>query len=81
MTMLHDVIARNFLDVSCRRLDQMTECLEVCLRKLSEEQVWQRQGAHENAVGQRLPYDITRSVVQLHDKRRRPAKQANYAYV
>jgi uncharacterized damage-inducible protein DinB len=51
MTMLHDAIARDFLDVSCRRLDQMTECLEVCLRKLSDEQVWQRQGAHENAVG------------------------------
>lgn len=51
MTMLHDAIARDFLDVSCRRLDQMTECVEVCLRKLSDEQVWQRQGAHENAVG------------------------------
>src|SRR5271156_6737794 len=51
MTMLHDAIARDFLDVSSRRLDQMTECLEVCLRKLSNEQVWQRQGAHENAVG------------------------------
>jgi uncharacterized damage-inducible protein DinB len=49
--MLHVAIARDFLDVSCRRLDQMTECLEVCLRKLSKEQVWQRQGAHENAVG------------------------------
>jgi uncharacterized damage-inducible protein DinB len=51
MTMLHDAIARDFLDVSSRRLDQMTECLDVCLRKLSDNQVWQRQGAHENAVG------------------------------
>ena len=25
--------------------------LEACLRKLSEEQIWRRQGAHENAVG------------------------------
>src|ERR1700733_2991450 len=51
MTMLHDAIARDFLDVSSRRLDQMTECLDICLRKLSDDQVWQRQGAHENAVG------------------------------
>ena len=29
----------------------MTECFEACLRKLSYEQVWQRQGDHENAVG------------------------------
>jgi len=29
----------------------MTECLEVCLKKLTDDQVWQRQGAHENAVG------------------------------
>jgi hypothetical protein len=51
MTMLHGAIARDFLDVSSRRLDQMTECLEVCLRKLSDDQVWQRQAAHENAIG------------------------------
>src|ERR1700761_1067038 len=46
-----DAVAADFLDVSCRRLDMMTECFETCLRKLSYEQVWQRQGAHENAVG------------------------------
>ncbi len=44
-------LAANFLDVSCRRLGQMTEHLVACLNKLSEEQIWQRQGAHENAVG------------------------------
>ncbi|MGF7182992.1 DinB family protein [Tunturiibacter psychrotolerans] len=51
MTTTLDAVAADFLDVSCRRLDMMTECFEACLRKLSYEQVWQRQGAHENAVG------------------------------
>ncbi|MGD0446485.1 MAG: DUF1572 family protein [Edaphobacter sp.] len=40
-----------FLDVSCRRLGLMTEYLVACLKKLSDEQVWQRGGAYENAVG------------------------------
>jgi hypothetical protein len=51
MTTLGETISRDFVDVSCRRLEMMTECLEVCLKKLTDEQVWQRQGAHENAVG------------------------------
>ena len=44
-------IAGLFLDVSCRKLDAMTTNLRVCLGKLTEEQVWARGGAHENAVG------------------------------
>jgi hypothetical protein len=44
-------IAAVFLDVSCRRLGQMTEYLVACLKKLTEEQIWHRQGAYENAVG------------------------------
>jgi uncharacterized damage-inducible protein DinB len=44
-------IAANFLDVSCRRLGQMTEYLTACVKKLPDEQIWQRQGAYENAVG------------------------------
>src|ERR1700742_3450300 len=51
MTTTFTSVAADFLDVSCRRLNMMTECLEACLRKLSYEQVWQRQGDHENAVG------------------------------
>ena len=51
MTMLGETISRDFVDISCRRLEMMTECLEVCLKKLTDDQVWQRQGAHENAVG------------------------------
>src|SRR3984885_16043128 len=41
----------DFLDVSCRRLGQMTESLTACVNKLTDEQVWRRQGAYENAVG------------------------------
>jgi uncharacterized damage-inducible protein DinB len=44
-------VAAIFLDASCRKLGQMTEYLVACLKKLSDEQIWQRQGAHENAVG------------------------------
>ena len=51
MDNLQNRIAADFLDVSCRKLGQMTEYLTTCVKKLSDEQVWQRQGAHENAVG------------------------------
>jgi uncharacterized damage-inducible protein DinB len=44
-------ITADFLDVSCKRLDQMTEHLVICVKKLTEEQIWRRQGAYENAVG------------------------------
>ena len=51
MTTTLDAVAGDFLDVSCRRLDMMCECFVACLRKLTYDQVWQRQGDHENAVG------------------------------
>jgi uncharacterized damage-inducible protein DinB len=51
MENLLDKIAADFLDVSCRKLGLMTEYLTTCVKKLTEEQVWQRQGAYENAVG------------------------------
>jgi uncharacterized damage-inducible protein DinB len=44
-------LAAIFLDVSCRRLGQMTEYLVACMKKLTEEQIWRRHGAYENAVG------------------------------
>jgi Protein of unknown function (DUF1572)/Clp amino terminal domain, pathogenicity island component len=44
-------ITADFLDVSCRRLGQMTEYLTACVKKLNDDQIWQRQGAYENAVG------------------------------
>jgi hypothetical protein len=45
------LITSDFLDVSCRRLGQMTEYLTACVKKLTEEQIWRRHGAYENAVG------------------------------
>ncbi len=44
-------IAALFLDFSGRKLEQMTTTLNACLNRLSDEQVWQRGGAHENAIG------------------------------
>jgi uncharacterized damage-inducible protein DinB len=51
MDNMENKITADFLDVSCRRLGQMTEYLTACMRKLTDEQVWQRHGAYENAVG------------------------------
>jgi len=51
MDTLEKRIATDFSDVSCRRLGLMTEYLVACVKKLSDEQIWQRQGAYENAVG------------------------------
>ena len=36
----------------------MTDYLEACVKKLTNEQIWQRQGAHENAVGNALKLKI-----------------------
>jgi uncharacterized damage-inducible protein DinB len=44
-------IAADFLDVSRRKLELMTEYLTACVKKLTDEQIWQRHGAYENAVG------------------------------
>lgn len=44
-------IAALFLDFSCRRLDALAANVKVCLGKLTDEQIWARGGAHENAVG------------------------------
>jgi hypothetical protein len=44
-------IADVFLKTSSARLEQMSGFLTTCLGKLSDSQVWERHGAHENAVG------------------------------
>jgi hypothetical protein len=44
-------VAAQFTEASCLKLDAMVELLESCVRRLSEEQIWARGGAHENAVG------------------------------
>ena len=40
-----------FLTHSSNKLEQMTGYLTTCLTRLSDEQVWERHGAHENTVG------------------------------
>ena len=40
-----------FLDYSVAKLQQMTQRIEDCLGRLTEEQVWARGGENENAVG------------------------------
>ena len=42
---------RLFLECSVRRLKEMTARIEVCLGKLTPEQVWARGGENENAIG------------------------------
>ncbi len=42
---------RVFLDFSARKLEQLAGRIETCLAKLSEDQVWARGSASENAVG------------------------------
>jgi uncharacterized damage-inducible protein DinB len=48
---LDEQIAAAFRDYSCRRLREMAEHVGTCVAKLSDEQVWQRGGEHENAAG------------------------------
>jgi hypothetical protein len=51
MDNLENRITADFLDASCRKLGQMTEYLTTCVKKLTDEQIWQRHGAYDNAVG------------------------------
>ena len=44
-------IAALFLDHSAKKLDQMEASLAVCLGKLTDEQVWLREAAHQNTIG------------------------------
>jgi hypothetical protein len=48
---MDNAVASLFLDYSCRKLESMTDNLRVCLGKLSDAQIWERHGAHENSVG------------------------------
>jgi uncharacterized damage-inducible protein DinB len=51
MDSLENRITADFLDASCRKLGQMTEYLTTCVKRLTDEQIWQRHGAYDNAVG------------------------------
>lgn len=48
---MNSEIAALFLDYSISKLKDMTRCVESCFEKLTDEQVWQRQAEHENAIG------------------------------
>jgi len=48
---MNNEITALFLDYSCKKLDGMTDNLRVCLGKLTDAQIWERHGPHENAVG------------------------------
>jgi len=48
---MNSEIATLFLDYSIAKLNDMTKCVESCFEKLTDEQVWQRQAEHENAIG------------------------------
>jgi hypothetical protein len=51
MGMQDSKIAGLFLEFSCRKLETMTGNLGVCLSRLTDAQIWERHGDHENAVG------------------------------
>jgi hypothetical protein len=40
-----------FLSYSIRKLEQMTAAIALCLGKLSDEQIWRRDHANENTIG------------------------------
>jgi hypothetical protein len=51
MAKLDNEVAELFLEYSCRKLEEMTSTLQACVGKLTDAQIWERHGAHENAVG------------------------------
>src|SRR5215471_11931173 len=48
---MDNAIATLFLDYSSKKLEQAAKDLNTCLNKLTDAQVWERHGSHENAVG------------------------------
>jgi uncharacterized damage-inducible protein DinB len=48
---MNNEIAALFLDHSSKKLEQSAKDMRVCLGKLTDEQLWERHGEHENAVG------------------------------
>jgi uncharacterized damage-inducible protein DinB len=43
-------VASRFLEISCSTLDRMTRELAACLGRLTDRQIWHREGAHQNTV-------------------------------
>ena len=48
---MQDELEQLFLAHSIAKLDQYTERIKVCLEKLTEDRVWARGSANENAIG------------------------------
>jgi hypothetical protein len=48
---MESAIGSEFRESSVKRLRQMLGHIEACLGRLSDEQVWSRGGANENAIG------------------------------
>jgi uncharacterized damage-inducible protein DinB len=46
-----DAISANFLDYSAKQMQALHKKIATCCGKLTEEQIWQRGGPHENSVG------------------------------
>ena len=44
-------ITADFLEYSCTKLEMMVKDLRACVGRLTDAQVWERHGAHENTVG------------------------------
>jgi hypothetical protein len=49
-----DAISANFLAFSADKMQDLYGDIATCLGKLTEEQIWQRGGPHENSVGNLL---------------------------
>jgi uncharacterized damage-inducible protein DinB len=76
--MTEDASGRLFLEFSSRKLQQLAGRVDICLAKLSDEQIWARNGDHENAVGNLVLHLcgnvrqwITSSIGGAPDSRRR----------
>jgi len=52
--MSDDVISAEFLAYSAKQMQALHSKIATCLGKLTEEQIWQRGGPHENSVGNLL---------------------------
>jgi hypothetical protein len=48
---MENEIAALFREYSCNKLDTMVKDMRACMGRLTDAQVWERHGAHENAVG------------------------------
>jgi uncharacterized damage-inducible protein DinB len=48
---MENEVAALFLEYSSTKLDVTMKDMRACVERLTDEQVWERHGAHENAVG------------------------------